>query len=64
MHSKKISVLVTTHNGKKFIREQINSIIDSLFQNKNYEILISDDSSTDETFQILKSIKNNNLYSL
>lgn len=61
MHSKKISVLVTTHNGKKFIRKQINSIIDSLFQHKNYEILISDDSSTDETFQILKNIKNNKI---
>ena len=61
MHSKKISVVVTTHNGKKFIRKQINSIIDSLFQHKNYEILISDDSSTDETFQILKNIKNNKI---
>jgi hypothetical protein len=61
MHYKKISVLVTTHNGERFIKTQINSIIKSLQNVRNYEILISDDYSKDTTLTLLKNYNNKNI---
>lgn len=47
-----ISVVMTTYNGQKFIREQIESI---LCQSMHVdEIVICDDCSTDNTVEILK----------
>ncbi|MHA6612412.1 glycosyltransferase family 2 protein [Photobacterium damselae] len=52
---KKISVIIPTYNVEKFISEAIYSIIN---QSKvNVEIIIVDDCSTDDTYQILKNIK-------
>jgi len=49
----KISVCIATYNGEKYIKDQLNSI---LFQiNKNDEVIISDDHSTDKTIEILNS---------
>lgn len=51
-----ISVCIPTYNGEKYIREQLDSI---LSQTKAVdEIIISDDSSTDRTIEIIKSYKN------
>lgn len=48
-----ISVCIPTYNGEKYIREQLDSI---LSQTKSVdEIIISDDSSTDSTIEIIKS---------
>jgi glycosyltransferase involved in cell wall biosynthesis len=49
----KLSVCIATYNGEKYIKEQINSILIQL--NKNDEIIIGDDGSTDSTLEILKS---------
>lgn len=51
---KKVLVLLSTYNGEKFLKDQI----DSIFQNSNYDIsiLIRDDGSTDETINIINSI--------
>lgn len=48
-----ISVCIATHNGERYIKEQINSILPQL--DKNDEIIISDDGSTDNTLQIILS---------
>ena len=48
-----ISVCVTTYNGEKFIREQLDSILSQL--GLDDEVIISDDGSTDGTLNILES---------
>ena len=50
-----ISVCMATFNGEKFVREQIQSII--LQFEKNDELIIFDDFSTDKTVEIISSIK-------
>lgn len=50
-----ISVAMATYNGEKFIKEQIESILNNL--NYNDEIIISDDGSRDKTIEIIKDIK-------
>jgi glycosyltransferase involved in cell wall biosynthesis len=48
-----ISVCIATYNGDKYIKEQIDSIINQL--DKNDEIIISDDGSSDNTIKIIES---------
>jgi len=48
----KISVALCTFNGEKFIREQIDSLLNQTLQIN--EIIVCDDCSTDETIAILK----------
>ena len=50
----KISVGICTYNGEKYIREQLESIINQSI--KPDEIIISDDASEDNTIQIIESI--------
>ena len=50
-----ISVAMATYNGESYIKEQLESIICQL--DKNDEIVISDDGSTDKTVTIIKSFK-------
>jgi glycosyltransferase involved in cell wall biosynthesis len=48
-----ISVCIPTYNGGQFIKEQLDSILN---QTRTVdEIIISDDSSTDQTVEIIKS---------
>ena len=56
MHSYKtikISVLMSVHNGSDYLKEAIQSVLDQTF--KNFEFIIVDDGSTDETAEIIKS---------
>ncbi|MDD4759714.1 MAG: glycosyltransferase [Bacteroidaceae bacterium] len=48
-----ISVIVTTYNAAAFIRETIDSILEQTFQ--NFELLIGDDESEDNTCEIIES---------
>ncbi|MEO8236800.1 MAG: glycosyltransferase [Flavobacterium sp.] len=48
-----ISVCITTYNGGKYIKEQIESILSQISEND--EIIISDDGSKDNTLSILQS---------
>lgn len=48
-----ISVCIATYNGEKYIKSQLDSILIQL--DTDDEIIISDDSSTDKTIQIIKS---------
>lgn len=50
-----ISVAMATYNGEKYIREQLESILKQL--NEDDEIIISDDGSTDNTINIIKSFE-------
>lgn len=50
-----ISVCIATYNGEKFIKEQINSILPQL--DRDDEIIVSDDSSSDMTISILEEFK-------
>ena len=50
-----ISVCMATHNGGKYIKEQIDSILVQI--SNEDELIISDDSSTDDTVEIIKKIK-------
>ena len=49
-----ISVCLTTYNGENFIREQLLSILKQLATND--EVVISDDSSTDQTISIIEEM--------
>ena len=50
-----VSIALTTYNGEKFIREQLNSIYSQTYQ--NIEVIVTDDRSTDNTVAILKEFR-------
>ncbi len=47
----KVSILVATYNGEKYLHKQLHSIVNQTYE--NLEILIQDDGSTDNTLKIL-----------
>lgn len=51
-----ISVCIPTYNGEQYIKEQLDSILNQTLTVD--EIIISDDSSTDQTVEIIKSYNN------
>ena len=51
-----ISVLITNYNKANFLKQTINSLKKSNF--KNFEIIVFDDSSKDNSLVILKKFKN------
>ena len=46
-----VSIILCTYNGERFLKEQLDSIINQTYA--NIEIIISDDCSTDNTKKIL-----------
>lgn len=56
MVDKMISIAMATYNGEKYIREQLDSILAQTFQ--NWELIISDDGSTDSTVKIIEEYAN------
>ncbi len=55
-----ISVCMATHNGEKYIKEQLDSIICQLSEED--EIIISDDGSSDGTIRIVESYKDERIH--
>ena len=47
----KIDILMATYNGEKYLREQLDSILNQTY--KNFRLLISDDCSKDSTIEII-----------
>lgn len=52
---KTVSVLLSTYNGEKYLREQINSILSQ--EDVNIKLIVRDDGSTDSTLDILREYK-------
>jgi len=50
----KISVCMASYNGERYIRDQINSILDQISDDD--ELIISDDGSVDDTLTVIQSI--------
>jgi len=56
---RKALVIIASYNGREFIIEQINSVLNQI--NIDVTILIQDDNSKDSTYELLESVyKNNN----
>ncbi len=49
--SPKISVIMSVFNDQKNIESSVNSILDQTY--KNFELLVRDDGSTDQTPKLL-----------
>lgn len=47
----KVSIALATYNGEKYLREQLDSILNQEF--KDFILYISDDGSSDRTLKIL-----------
>ena len=62
MQINSLTFCVPTFNRANFLKELINSVIlaDKISHNVDFEILICDDGSTDNTKVIVDSFKNNN----
>ena len=48
-----VSVVMCTYNGKQFLREQMDSILAQDYP--LHEIIVQDDRSTDDTWDILQT---------
>lgn len=48
----KVDILLATYNGEKYLREQLDSLLNQTYT--NFRIIISDDMSTDSTRKILE----------
>lgn len=60
----KIAILLSSYNGGEFICEQINSLLAQDCENRNLDIFIRDDGSTDRTTEIVSKYANeyDNIY--
>lgn len=48
----KVAILLATYNGEKYLREQIESLLEQTY--KEWDLYVHDDGSTDTTVEILK----------
>ncbi|MHA1469581.1 MAG: glycosyltransferase [Candidatus Asgardarchaeia archaeon] len=53
MKRPKVSIIMTVYNCEEFIEEALDSIFSQTF--KDFELIVYDDASTDNTFEILKA---------
>lgn len=53
--AEKVEILLATYNGEKYIREQLDSILNQDYE--NWIVRVSDDGSTDRTYEILSEYK-------
>lgn len=51
----KVTVLMPVYNGEKYVKEAMDSILNQTFS--DFEFLVIDDGSTDQTFDIVDSYK-------
>ena len=56
---KRVSVCIPTYNGAKYIKEQLDSILSQLGESD--EVIISDDSSSDATLDIIKALNDSRI---
>lgn len=49
----KVLIMMATYNGEKYIKEQIDSILEQTFS--NFDLIIRDDGSSDNTLDVIRS---------
>ena len=54
-----ICILMSTYNGAKYIKEQIDSILNQTIS--DFAIYIRDDGSTDDTYNIIEAIEDDRI---
>ena len=57
----KVSVILTSYNHEKFLRESIDGVLNQTF--KDYELIICDDASTDHSWDIICSYDDSRIIS-
>ena len=55
-----VSVIMNCHNGEKYLREAIDSVISQTYN--NWELIFWDNHSTDKTSDIIKSYTDSRIY--
>ena len=50
-----VSIIMPTYNSSKTVLESINSVLNQTY--KNWELLITDDCSSDNTIDLISSVK-------
>lgn len=58
-YNPKVSVIINSHNGKKFINNSINSVLKQSY--KNFEIIFYDNKSDDNSYKEVKKFKSNKI---
>lgn len=51
-----VRIMMATYNGQKYLREQLDSIINQTYE--NWSLIVQDDGSNDDTWLILKDYSN------
>lgn len=54
-----VTVVMATYNGEQFLAEAIESVLDQTY--RNFEFIIVDDGSTDNTAQIIKAFEDDRI---
>lgn len=52
-----VSIIITTYNYERYIERAIRSCLDQTLNKKQYEVIVINDCSTDNTSQILENYK-------
>ena len=53
-----VSIIINCHNGEKYLRECIESVLNQSY--KNWELIFFDNCSNDNSKKIFNIFKNNN----
>ena len=59
MKNPKVSVIIPTYNRENLIKRSINSLLSQT--NQDFEIIIADDASTDNTAEVIKSFQSDKI---
>ena len=52
-HRPKVSVLISTYNKEKFINKTLDSVLKQSMDMRDFELIVVDDCSTDQTVDIV-----------